>query len=156
MLLSDIVAHGHEPRTVSHTMTLKEVVGEMISHNHNSFLVVDGEKKPVGYISIQAIAKAIVPAEFVTNPAIAKAMYKEWFLQYLASEVADELVTTIMKKELLIVDYDENLAAVLATFLKDDVCFMCVQKNGIVVAVLTRRDMKRILADAMAFPLDVK
>jgi CBS domain-containing protein len=77
MLLSDIVADGHEPRIVSNTMTIKEVVTEMIGHNHNSFLVVDAEKKPVGYISIQSIAKAIIPPEFVTNPAIAKAMYKE-------------------------------------------------------------------------------
>jgi predicted transcriptional regulator len=59
-----------------------------------------------------------------------------------------------MTKDLLIVDYDENIVAVLSTFLKDDVCFLCVQKDDDIVAVLTRRDMKRILADAMGVDRD--
>jgi hypothetical protein len=47
MLLSDIIAHGHEPWTILDTMTIKEVVADMVHHNHNSFLVVDEHKNPV-------------------------------------------------------------------------------------------------------------
>ncbi len=149
MLLSDIIAHGHSPWTLLHTMSIKEVVANMVHHNHNSFLVVDESNKPVGYISIQDIAKAIVPPEFVTNPAIAKAMYKENFLHDLCDEMVNESISSIMKKDLLIIDHDENIMAVFSLFLKHDIYFLCVQQNDIIVAVLTRRDMKRILADAM-------
>ena len=84
MLLSDIIAHDHTPRTIAHTMTIKEVITDMIQHNHNSFLVVNESKSPLGYITVQDIAAAIIPPEFVSNPAIAKAMYEESFLHDLA------------------------------------------------------------------------
>jgi predicted transcriptional regulator len=76
-------------------------------------------------------------------------MYKESFLHDLCDEIANQPVSSVMKKDLLIVDYDENIMAVFSTFLKYDVYFLCVQKNNEIIAVMTRRDMKKILADAM-------
>ena len=54
-----------------------------------------------------------------------------------------------MRTDLVIVDYDENLMAVFALFVKHDSHFLCVQRDDAIIAVMTRRDLKKILADAM-------
>ena len=77
MLIKDIITKDHKPRTIREEKNLQEVISDMVEHHHNSFLVVDKDEHPVGYTSIQDIAKEIIPSEFINNPAIAKAMYKE-------------------------------------------------------------------------------
>ena len=58
-------------------------------------------------------------------------------------------VAQVMQTDLILVDHDENLVAVCALFLQQNGYFLCVQKEGTVIAVMTRRDMKHIIADAM-------
>lgn len=114
---------------VTDTMSMKEVINMMIMTKHNAFIVQNEKHQPVGIITMYDVVAAIVPDEMEENPNIARAMFREGFLEELAWTVAKDSVTQWMQRDFAVVDHDENLLAVLAEFLKYDHNILPVMKD---------------------------
>lgn len=125
------LSHFYQPITdvVTNTMSMKEVITMMVTTKHNAFIVQNEKRQPVGIITMYDVVSAIVPDEMEENPNIARAMFREGFLEELAWTVARDSVTIWMQKEFAVVDHDENLLAVLAEFLKYDHNILPVMKD---------------------------
>jgi CBS domain-containing protein len=116
------LSHFYQPvnDVVTDSMSMKEVMAMMVSTKHNAFIVQNDAHQPVGIITMYDVVSAIVPDEMEENPNIARAMFREGFLEELAWTIAKDPVTMWMQKKFAVVDHDENLLAVLAEFLKYD------------------------------------
>jgi predicted transcriptional regulator len=147
MLISD---YFHENAwIIKPETTIKEVIKIMVEKDCNSLVVADKIKKIVGIISLQDIAAAIVPVEFVENTNMAKAMYKHGFFDEQCQKIQDQKVETIMRTEFTSVELTSNTLAILADFLNYDLYKVPVMKDGKLVGVVTRSDMKKAFAKAL-------
>jgi CBS domain-containing protein len=138
--------------TIPPTFTIAEVIKMMFERKCNGFVVVENEK-PIGIISMQDIAAAVVPEESVENPNIAKAMYKDGFFDERVAEIKDHLVTTIMRKEFEVVDIADNTLSILADFLQNDLYIVPIVSEDKLVGIVTRSDVKKAFAKAIGLEI---
>lgn len=147
MLISD---YFHENAwVISSEITIKEVIKTMVEKDCNSIIVVNSEKKVVGIISLQDIAAAIVPQEFVDNANMAKAMYKHRFFDEQCQKIQNKPVSEIMRTNFTSVELNSNTLSILADFLNHDLYKVPIMKDGELVGVVTRSDMKKAFAKAL-------
>lgn len=140
--------YHREAFTIPATTTIEDLIKKMVEKKCNGFVVVEDEK-PVGVISMQDIAAAVVPEEFVENPKIAKAMYKHGFFDERVLEIKNNPVSSVMRKEFQAIDITDNTLHILADFLQNDLYIVPIISEGKLVGIVTRSDVKKAFAKAM-------
>ena len=150
MLISDI--YHPNPKVISHTATVKEALKYLVDDNINGLIVLNEKKKVVGVLALQDIAGVTVPRQFRKNIAMASAMYRKGFFSQECAKVADKKITEVMRKDFIFVGLDENIMAVTADFLRNDLYIVPVIEKGELVGVVTRSEIKHALAYGMDLP----
>jgi tRNA nucleotidyltransferase (CCA-adding enzyme) len=143
MLISEIY-HKH-PKTLNLNATVSEAVEELIKDEVNALVIIDDKRKVIGVLSLQDIAAATVPRQFRKNVRMAAAMYKPGFFTEMCQQIKDEPVSTVMRKEFITVNLDDNIMAVTADFLKNDLYIVPVIQKGELLGVVTRSEIKKAL-----------
>lgn len=143
MLISEIY-HPHA-KVISKDARIIDAVEELLKDEVNALVVVDKHKKPVGVLSLQDIAAATVPRQFRKNIRMAAAMYKRGFFTEMCQELKDKPVTDVMRKEFVAVSLDDNIMAITADFLKNDLYLVPVIESGHLKGVVTRTEIKKAL-----------
>lgn len=147
MLISDIY-HQH-PKTFLVTRTVKEAVNALVSDRVNALVIVNAKGKTVGVLSLQDIASATIPQQFHKNIRMAAAMYRQGFFTDMCQELKDRPVSEIMRKEFVSVSLHDNIMAVTADFLKNDLYVVPVIEKGELLGVVTRSEIKKALQYGM-------
>lgn len=147
MLISDI--YHRRAKTISANVTVKEALQEFINDKINGLIVVDGNRKVIGVLSIQDIAAATLPWQFRKNINMAAAMYRKGFFHELCAEIADDPVKKHMRKNFVSVSLEDNIMAVIADFLRNDLYIVPVIENKQLIGIVTRSEIKRALAHGM-------
>jgi predicted transcriptional regulator len=143
MLISEIY-HKHA-KTLSASASVSEAVDELLRDEVNALVILSAKEKVVGVLSLQDIAAATLPRQFRKNVRMAAAMYKRGFFTEMCQLIKDEPVTSIMRKEFISVDLHDNIMAVIADFLKNDLYMVPVIDKGHLVGVVTRSEIKKAL-----------
>lgn len=143
MLISEIY-HTH-PKTILGTTTVEEAVDVLMADEVNALIVVDTNEKILGVISLQDIAAHTIPRQFRKNIRMAAAMYKKGFFTEMCQELRGLPVTDVMRKEFTSVDLHDNIMAVTADFLKNDLYIVPVIEKGKLLGVITRTEIKKAL-----------
>lgn len=147
MLIKDIY-HPHI-RTIGADKTIKEAVTELISTKYNAFIVVDKSNKVVGVLSLQDIAGATVPPEFKDNIAMASAMYRQGFFHEMCKKIENLSVRDIMRTNFISVSLSDNIMAITADFLKNDLYVVPVVEKGKLLGIITRSEIKHAIGEVM-------
>jgi len=147
MLIKDIY-HPHI-RTIRMDKTIRDAVTELISTKYNAFIVVDKNDKVVGVLSLQDIAGATIPPEFKDNIAMASAMYRQGFFHEMCREIENLLVKDIMRTNFVSVSLNDNIMAITADFLKNDLYVVPVIEQGKLLGIITRSEIKHAIGKAM-------
>lgn len=129
--------------------TIREAVTELIATKYNAFVVVDNSNNIVGVLSLQDIAGATVPPEFKNNVTMASAMYRHGYFQERCREIQDMLVKDVMRTNFISVSLDDNIMAITADFLKNDLYVVPVVEQGKLLGVITRSEIKHAIGRAM-------
>lgn len=147
MLISEIY-HKHA-RTFPLTATILEAVEELVKDEINGLIILNEKEKVVGVLSLQDIAAATIPRQFKKNIRMAAAMYKRGFFTEMCQEIKDKPVSSIMRKEFVSVNLHDNIMAVTADFLKNDLYIVPVLDKGSLIGVVTRSEIKQALIYGM-------
>ena len=147
MLIKDVY-HPH-PRIINENLTIKEAVRLFVEQEFNGFIVVNNNEKVVGILSLQDIAAATVPQEFKNNINMASAMYRQGFFHEMCNEIKDKKIKEIMRKEFVKVSLHDNIMAITADFLKNDLYIVPVVEDDKLVGIITRSEIKKAIARSM-------
>lgn len=147
MLISEI--YRPNPITVTGSVTAREALGILIKNKFNGLVVVDSHNKVLGVLSLQDIAAATVPSQFKKNIRMAAAMYKRGFFTEMCQQIKDMPVSKIMRKDFVSVTLSENIMAVTADFLKNDLYIVPVVEKKELVGIITRSEIKKALLYGM-------
>lgn len=147
MLISQIY-HKH-PITLQSDATVLEAVAKLRHDHVNGLIILKPNNKIAGVLSIQDIAAATVPRQFRSNVRMAAAMYKPGFFAEMCHSIKDKKVSTIMRRDFVSVSLSDNIMAVTADFLKNDLYIVPVIENGELLGIVTRSEIKTALWDAM-------
>lgn len=148
MLISEI--YHKRAKTISAQVTVSEALQELISDNINGLIVVDGNRKVVGVLSIQDIAAATLPRQFRQNINMAAAMYKKGFFHEQCAEIANQPIKKFMRRSFVSVGLHDNILAVIADFLKNDLYIVPVIEKSELIGIVTRSEIKKALAYGMS------
>jgi predicted transcriptional regulator len=140
--------HPH-PKTVLTTATVGEVIKILVHDRVNGLVVVDQHQKVKGVVSLQDIAGATVPTQFRKNVRMAAAMYRVGFFAEICLQLKTKPVTSVMRKEFISVTLDDNIMAVTADFLKNDLYIVPVMDKHNLIGVVTRTEIKKAIAESM-------
>ncbi len=150
MLIAEI--YNPHPQTIKPDVKIKDALKELIGDDINGLVVVDDDKRVVGVLSLQDIAAATVPREFRHNLGVAAAMYKKGFFTQLCHELENQPVSRVMRRNFQSVTLEDNIMAVTADFLKNDLYIVPVvssDDNHKLIGVVTRTEIKDALAYGM-------
>jgi len=147
MLISEI--YHTQPRTISNLATIEEAVDELMKDEVNALMVMNNKEQIVGIISLQDIAAATIPRQFRRNVRMADAMYKRGFFTDMCQELKNTSITELMRKEYVVVNLHDNIMAVTADFLKNDLYIVPVVEKGKLLGVVTRTEIKKALQYGM-------
>lgn len=147
MLISEIY-HSHA-KTISNTATINQAVDELMKDEVNALMVLNEKEQIVGVISLQDIAAATIPRQFRRNVRMADAMYKRGFFTDMCQELKNVPITQLMRKEYVVVNLHDNIMAVTADFLKNDLYIVPVVEKGKLLGVVTRTEIKKALQYGM-------
>jgi len=150
MLISEV--YHHRPVTIKKDATAREALWKLLDKKINGLVVVDDKKRVLGILSLQDIAAATVPRQFRKNIAMAAAMYRKGFFSEQSKSIQDKLVSEIMRKDFVSVSLHENIMAVTADFLKNDLYIVPVVDKKKLVGIVTRSEIKHALAYGMRLP----
>lgn len=147
MLIKEI--YRQHPKTVSQKATVAEVVELMSKDRINGLVVIDANEHVKGIISLQDIAAATVPSQFRKNIRMAAAMYRKGFFTEMCQQLKDVSVTKVMRKEFVSVSLEDNIMAVTADFLKNDLYIVPVVSGKKLLGVVTRSEIKKAIVYGM-------
>lgn len=147
MLISEI--YHKNPITIPDTQTVEQALTVLVQLRVNAVIVVDQNKKVVGVLSLQDIAAATVPRQFKKNVRMAAAMYKKGFFTSMCQEIRTKSVKTIMRKNFVSVSMQDNIMAVTADFLFNDLYVVPVIERGELQGIVTRSEIKKALLYGM-------
>ncbi|MBP9819634.1 CBS domain-containing protein [Candidatus Woesebacteria bacterium] len=147
MLISEI--YHKKVKTISDNYSIRDALKELIEDKINGLVVVDKNKQVVGVLSLQDIAAATLPRQFRQNINMAAAMYKKGFFHEMCTEIMDDPVKKFMRKSFVSVDLDDNIMAVIADFLRNDLYIVPVINKKKLVGIVTRSEIKKALAYGM-------
>lgn len=147
MLISEIL--NKDPVTFSHTGTVKEALQTLVKKRINALVITNDKNKVVGVFSLQDIAGATVPEQFKKNIRMAAAMYKKGFFTERCCEIKDKSVKEVMRRDFVKVSLNDNIMAVTADFLFNDLYVVPVIEKGELVGIVTRSEIKKALLYGM-------
>lgn len=147
MLIEDIY-HPHAV-TISDDATVHQTLERCIKQKVNGLVVLNQQQQVVGVLSVQDIAAATIPNQFKQNLGMAAAMYKKGFFHEMCDEIKDFSVQKIMRKNFEYVNLHDNIMAITAEFLKNDLYIVPVIEKGELLGVVTRSEIKAALAYGM-------
>ncbi len=154
MLISDIY-HPH-PKTIYDKRTVVDALKELIENEVNGLIVLGDDKQVVGVLSLQDIAAATVPPQFRKNIGMAAAMYRKGFFSEMCQAIKDKPVKEIMRKDFVQVSLEDNIMAVTADFLKNDLYIVPVIDKKKLIGVVTRTEIKSALIYGMGLRSEIK
>ena len=149
MLIADI--YHSKPKTFPHTASIAEALEELNKDHINALIVVDSKNKEkvLGVLSLQDIAAATIPRQFRKNIRMAAAMYRKGFFTLMCQKLKDQPISTVMRKEFVWVSLDDNIMAVTADFLNNDLYIVPVIEKGKLIGLVTRTEIKKALTYGM-------
>ncbi|MFZ1721368.1 MAG: CBS domain-containing protein [Microgenomates group bacterium] len=147
MLISEI--YHKNVITIDQSTTVLDALKTFIKKRINGLIVVDEHDHVVGVLSIQDIAAATIPRQFRQNIQMAAAMYRKGFFSENCEDIKNNSVRTVMRKNFTAVNLEDNIMAVTADFLKNDLYIVPVFKEGKLAGVVTRSEIKKALAYGM-------
>lgn len=143
MLISEIFHKN--PKVLADSATIGQAVEGFFKDKVNAYIILNSKNKVVGVLSLQDVAAATIPAQFRKNVRMAAAMYKQGFFTEMCQQLKNQLVTTVMRKEFISVTLSDNIMAVTADFLKNDLYIVPVIEKGELVGIVTRSEIKKAL-----------
>lgn len=150
MLIREI--YHKKAETISQDISVAEALKELLRDKINGQIVLNSSGKVCGVLAIQDIAAHTIPRQFMHNVSMAAALYRRGFFSEMCAEIADKPVKDIMRRDFVTVDLDDNIMAVTADFLKNDLYIVPVMKGDEVIGVVTRSEIKKALAYGMSIP----
>lgn len=147
MLISEIY-HAH-PKTLHDRATIIESLEELLKDEINALVILNDQKKVVGVLSLQDIAAATVPRQFRNNIQMAAAMYRRGFFTEMCQELKYQPVSDHMRRDFVSVGLHDNIMAVTADFLKNDLYIVPVIDKKALIGVVTRTEIKKALLYGM-------
>lgn len=147
MLISEI--YHAQPKTFAATATIQAALEELVRDRINALVIVDDHQSVLGVLSLQDIAAATVPGQFRKNIRMAAAMYKRGFFTEMCQQIKNEPVSSIMRRDFISVGLHDNIMAVTADFLKNDLYVVPVIQDKKLVGVVTRSEIKKALLHGM-------
>lgn len=148
MLIKEVYNPNHIQ--IPQYTTVGEALALLANDEVNALLVTDLNDKVCGVLSIQDIAGATIPEQFRSNIRIATAMYRKGFFTQTCQELKSKPVSSIMRRTFVTVTLDDNIMAVTADFLKNDLYIVpVVDELEKVVGVVTRTEIKKALVYGM-------
>lgn len=150
MLISELYhKHAH---TVKENIKVVDALHIFIEKKINGLIVLNSRDEVVGVLALQDIAAATVPRQFRHNIQMAVAMYKPGFFSENCDEIKDKPVSEVMRKKFTVTSLHDNIMAVTADFLKNDLYIVPVVEKGELLGVVTRSEIKKALAYGMRIP----
>ena len=150
MLISELY-HPHTI-TVAEDATVVEALEVFLKKKVNGLVVVNEKDMVVGVLALQDIAAATIPRQFRQNVQMAAAMYRPGFFSENCADIMHNSVKTVMRKNFTVVNLNDNIMAVTADFLKNDLYIVPVIDKGELLGVVTRSEIKKALAYGMRLP----
>ncbi len=147
MLIKDI--YHHNPKTVVQTATIAEVMAQLTREKVNGLVVTNKDGLVKGIVSLQDIAAATVPRQFRQNIRMAAAMYREGFFTEMCQQLKEKPVSSVMRTDFVSVSLDDNIMAVTADFLKNDLYIVPVIEKKVLLGVVTRSEIKKAIIYGM-------
>lgn len=147
MLIEDI--YHPKVKTISTSDSVLEAVQKMEKDNINAFIVVDDNESVVGVLSLQDIAGATVPRQFRQNIRMAAAMYKVGFFTEMSQKIKSWPVSKVMRRDFVQVSLRDNIMAITADFLNNDLYIVPVIEKGKLIGIVTRTEIRDALLYGM-------
>ncbi|MBP7842448.1 CBS domain-containing protein [Candidatus Woesebacteria bacterium] len=147
MLISEL--YNKNVITLNDSDTIEHAVSVFISKKVNGLVVINEDKVVVGVLALQDVAAATIPRQFRYNVQMAAAMYRKGFFSESCAEIQNLSVKKIMRKNFTVVTLSDNIMAVTADFLKNDLYIVPVLEKGKLIGVVTRSEIKKALAYGM-------
>lgn len=141
--------YNSKPKTIDIGKTVREAIDMMDDEFQNGRVVISGKDTLEGVLSVQDIAAAIIPTEFKENPFIAKAMYVKGYFHERCNEIRDKKVSEIMRTDFTTVSLQDNIMAIMADFLVNDLYIVPVVDGKKLIGVITRTEIKKALSEGM-------
>ncbi|MCA9370232.1 MAG: CBS domain-containing protein [Pseudomonadales bacterium] len=137
--------------TVEDNATVKETLDTFLKKHVNGLVVVSHKnpKKVVGVVSLQDMAAAVLPQQFQDNNRIAMAMYKKGFFTNQCQELKSKKVSSIMRKDFTDVNLKDNIMAVMADFLENDLYIVPVIEKNKLIGIINRGQIRDALEYGM-------
>ncbi len=150
MLISEL--YHEEVITINETATVTEALTVFLKKKVNGLIVVNDKEVVTGVLALQDLAAATIPRQFKQNIQMAAAMYRKGFFSETCEAIKELPVTKIMRKNFTVVSLHDNIMAVTADFLKNDLYIVPVINKGKLVGIVTRSEIKKALAYGMRLP----
>ena len=135
--------------TIKHDSTVLEALQKMQVEDCNSLCVLSERGELEGIITLQDIAGATVPVEFVEHSNISEAMHKEGFFAQEAKKLAEKPIQKVMRKTYITATPDTHMITITADFLKNDLYNVPILKDDQLIGVITRTDIRDALLKEM-------
>ncbi|NCN82357.1 MAG: CBS domain-containing protein [Candidatus Pacebacteria bacterium] len=147
MLIHEI--YHKSPVTILEDVSVRDALNTILHKGINGLVVVNKASKVVGVLAVQDIAGATIPRQFKKNIHMAAAMYRKGFFSESCLAIQDDPVSKYMRKNFVSVNLQDNIMAVTADFLKNDLYIVPVIEDGKLLGVITRSEIKKALAYGM-------
>lgn len=128
--------------TLTPELTIQEAL-VILNGSSNGAVVLD-KGNIVGVVTIQDIAGAVVPPEYMDDSRLAAALYVEWFVEEQIRTIASRPISKVMRRDMCVVDVEDNLLAIMTDFLQNDLYLLPVLDKWVFVWVVSRRDVKEL------------
>jgi len=138
-----------DPVTIREDVSIRDALSTIIHRKINGLVVIDKDSKVVGVLAIQDIAGATIPRQFKNNVQMASAMYRRGFFTESCEAIQNEPVSKHMRRDFVTVGLHDNIMAVTADFLKNDLYIVPVIEKNKLVGIITRSEIKKALAYGM-------
>jgi acetoin utilization protein AcuB len=135
--------------TILEHSTVHEALKKMHQEDCNSLCVLSESGHLEGIITLQDIAGAAVPPEFVENSNMSEAMYKQGFFTEQCRNLAAKPIRSVMRKEFITVTPETHIMTIMADFLNNDLYNVPVVEDDQLVGVMTRTDIRDALLKGM-------
>lgn len=134
--------------------TLRSVLEKMVRDKRNSLTVVDDKGVLVGAVNAVDIIKEVLP-DYLEDDAIASRFADDSFLKEDAERVKDTPVSAFMAQSIPTISSEGSLLeASIMAIKKGRGRITVVDKEGKPLGVLTRTEIKRVIASYLNIPLE--
>jgi CBS domain-containing protein len=135
-----------EAVTIGEHATFKDALRVMVEKQSNSLLVIDGEGKLVGEISVSDLMDAILP-EYLDGDTVAANFATEEMFEEAVKNAAERKVSSFMSKDIDAIQTDDNLMKVAATAIaRKQARIPVVDAENRPVGIISRRGLKQMVA----------